>query len=122
MKITGYKTYMVPPRWLFLKIETDEGIAGWGEPVIEGKAASVETAVHEFMDQLLVMIHQLLKAVGQKNVPQQFYRGGPILMSKLLRVLTKHLGISKGKRWDSRSFNYWVGQSEIKSKCILGGR
>ncbi len=53
MKITGYKTYMVPPRWLFLKIETDEGIAGWGEPVIEGKAASVETAVHEFMDQLL---------------------------------------------------------------------
>ncbi len=44
---------MVPPRWLFLKIETDEGIAGWGEPVIEGKAASVETAVHEFMDQLL---------------------------------------------------------------------
>ena len=23
------------PRWMFLKIETDEGVVGWGEPVIE---------------------------------------------------------------------------------------
>ncbi|MGP0750618.1 hypothetical protein ACAG12_26365, partial [Escherichia coli] len=26
-------TYRVPPRWMFLKIETDEGVVGWGEPV-----------------------------------------------------------------------------------------
>ena len=36
MKITKLTTYIVPPRWLFLKIETDEGIVGWGEPVVEG--------------------------------------------------------------------------------------
>lgn len=30
MKITGFETFIVPPRWLFLKIETDEGISGWG--------------------------------------------------------------------------------------------
>lgn len=29
MKITKLTTYIVPPRWLFLKIETDEGIVGW---------------------------------------------------------------------------------------------
>ena len=34
MKITGMKLYKLPPRWLFLKIETDEGISGWGEPII----------------------------------------------------------------------------------------
>ena len=35
MKITRLEPFVVPPRWLFLKIETDEGIIGWGEPVVE---------------------------------------------------------------------------------------
>ena len=38
MKIARLTTYTVPPRWLFLKIDTDEGITGWGEPVLEGRA------------------------------------------------------------------------------------
>ncbi len=45
MKITNITTYRLPPRWMFLKIETDEGIVGWGEPVIEGRARTVEAAV-----------------------------------------------------------------------------
>ena len=48
MKITQLRTYRLAPRWMFLKIETDAGIVGWGEPVIEGKARTVEAAVHEF--------------------------------------------------------------------------
>ena len=50
MKVTGFETFVVPPRWMFLKIETDEGVVGWGEPVLEGRAHTVETAVHELMD------------------------------------------------------------------------
>ena len=46
MKITNITTYRLPPRWMFLKIETDEGVVGWGEPVIEGRARTVEAAVH----------------------------------------------------------------------------
>lgn len=53
MKIKSYELFKVPPRWLFLKIETDEGITGWGEPVVEGKAATVKTAVDEMMEYLV---------------------------------------------------------------------
>lgn len=53
MKITALKTFLVPPRWLFLKIETDEGVHGWGEPVVEGRAATVQTAVSELADLLV---------------------------------------------------------------------
>ncbi|EHH3607165.1 hypothetical protein J4951_004379 [Salmonella enterica subsp. enterica serovar Enteritidis] len=53
MKITHITTYRLPPRWMFLKIETDEGVVGWGEPVIEGRARTVEAAVHEFADYLI---------------------------------------------------------------------
>lgn len=38
MKIKKLKTYRIPPRWRLLKIETDEGVFGWGEPAIEGGA------------------------------------------------------------------------------------
>ena len=43
MKITKITTYRLPPRWMFLKIETDEGVVGWGEPVIEGRARADQT-------------------------------------------------------------------------------
>ena len=47
MKITKLKLYTVVPRWQFLKIETDEGYWGWGEPVVEGRAGVVRAAVKE---------------------------------------------------------------------------
>ena len=53
MKIIKLKTWKVPPRWLFLKIETDEGISGWGEPVIEGRATTVEAAVRELGESIV---------------------------------------------------------------------
>ncbi|MGN8645603.1 galactonate dehydratase [Gracilibacillus sp. HCP3S3_G5_1] len=83
MKITNYELFQVQPRWLFLKIETDEGITGWGEPVIEGKAATVKAAVMELMDYLIGK--DPLQIEDHWNVMYRggFYRGGPILMSAI---------------------------------------
>ena len=53
MKITKLTTYRVPPRWMFLKVETDEGVVGWGEPVVEGRARTVEAAVSELSSTLV---------------------------------------------------------------------
>ena len=47
MKITKLELFKVPPRWLFLKISTDDGLSGWGEPIVEGKADTVKSAVTE---------------------------------------------------------------------------
>lgn len=86
MKITSYKTWIVPPRWLFLKITTDEGIVGWGEPVLEGKAHTVETAVHEMMDYLIGEDPGRIEDIWQKLYRGAFYRGGAILMSALAGI------------------------------------
>ncbi|RPE40111.1 mandelate racemase/muconate lactonizing enzyme-like protein [Streptomyces sp. Ag109_O5-1] len=53
MKITGYELFFVEPRWLFLRVDTDEGISGWGEPILEGKAHTTAKAVEEMFDHLL---------------------------------------------------------------------
>jgi len=86
MKITRLTTYRLPPRWLFLKIETDEGITGWGEPVIEGRARSVETAVGEFADYLIGKDPARINDLWQTMYRAGFYRGGPILMSAIAGI------------------------------------
>lgn len=86
MKITALKTFIVPPRWLFLKIETDEGVAGWGEPVVEGKAHTVEACVHEMGDYLIGRDPAAIEDHWQALYRGAFYRGGPILMSALAGI------------------------------------
>jgi galactonate dehydratase len=83
MKITKMETFIVPPRWLFLKIETDEGITGWGEPVVEGRAATVEAAVKELSDYLIGKDPLKIEDHWQVMYRAGFYRGGPILMSAI---------------------------------------
>lgn len=83
MKIIDFKLYQVPPRWLFLKIITDEGIEGWGEPVIEGKASTVKTAVSELMNQLIGKDPSNIEGLWDQMYRSSFYRGGPILMSAI---------------------------------------
>ncbi|MBA4491690.1 galactonate dehydratase [Paracoccus sp. S1E-3] len=86
MKITALKTFIVPPRWLFLKIETDEGVSGWGEPVIEGRALTVEAAVHEMSDYLIGQDPRRIEDHWQVMYRGGFYRGGPILMSAIAGI------------------------------------
>ncbi|WP_102347432.1 galactonate dehydratase [Bacillus sp. Marseille-P3661] len=83
MKITSLETFVVPPRWLFLKITTDEGIVGWGEPVVEGRAHTVKAAVEELSEYLIGK--DPLRIEDHWNVMYRagFYRGGPILMSAI---------------------------------------
>ncbi|HZT41083.1 MAG TPA: D-galactonate dehydratase, partial [Chthonomonadaceae bacterium] len=52
-KITEMELFKVPPRWLFLKVTTDDGLEGWGEPIVEGRADTVRAAVEEMRGYLL---------------------------------------------------------------------
>jgi galactonate dehydratase len=100
MKIANYELFMVPPRWLFLKIETDEGITGWGEPVIEGKAATVKTAVDELMENLVGKNPMNIEDHWNVMYRSGFYRGGPILMSAIAGI-DQALWDIKGKHYNA---------------------
>ncbi|MEM1083586.1 MAG: galactonate dehydratase [Verrucomicrobiota bacterium] len=83
MKITGFELFKVPPRWLFLKLETDEGIVGWGEPIVEGKADTVRAAVTELMESMIGKDPRLIEEHWNTLYRGGFYRGGPVFMSAL---------------------------------------
>ena len=86
MKITGLQTYLVPPRWLFLRIDTDEGISGWGEPVLEGRAETVRAAIGELSDLLLGGDPLRIEDHWQLLTRGGFYRGGPVLSSAVAGI------------------------------------
>jgi len=87
MAIVDYDLYQVPPRWLFLRVETDDGTVGWGEPVVEGRAATVETAVEELMEgYLLGEDPARIEDHWQTMYRGGFYRGGPVLMSAIAGI------------------------------------
>lgn len=86
MKITNLTTYIVPPRWCFLKVETDEGIVGWGEPVVEGRAHTVAAAVAELADYLIGKDPRHIEDHWTVLYRGGFYRGGAIHMSALAGI------------------------------------
>ncbi|RCS28613.1 galactonate dehydratase [Rhodanobacter denitrificans] len=99
MKITGLTTFIVPPRWCFLRIDTDAGISGWGEPVVEGRAHTVAAAVEELSDYLIGKDPRHIEDHWSVMYRGGFYRGGPILMSAIAGI-DQALWDIKGKDLD----------------------
>src|SRR5699024_8249068 len=81
VKITRIETFLVPPRWLMCRVETDDGIVGWGEPVVEGRAETVRAAVEELSELLLGQDPTPIEYHWQRLTKAAFYRGGPVLSS-----------------------------------------
>ena len=86
MKVSKLTTFLVPPRWCFLRVDTDEGISGWGEPVLEGRAHTVAAAVAELGDYLVGKDPFLIEDHWTVMYRGGFYRGGGIHMSALAGI------------------------------------
>ena len=83
MKITKLQTWLVRPRWAFIEISTDAGISGWGEPVLEGRAATVCECIHEMEPYLIGADPMKIEDLWTVLFRGGFYRGGGILMSAI---------------------------------------
>jgi galactonate dehydratase len=83
LKVTKLETFLVKPRWLFLKIHTNAGIVGLGEPILEGRALTCAEAVKEIEPYLIGKDPRQVVHHWQAIYRHAFYRGGPILTSAL---------------------------------------
>lgn len=122
MKITNLECFIVPPRWLFLKVETDEGIAGWGEPIVEGKANTVKAAVEEIGEFLIGKDPMRIEDHWQMLYRSGFYRGGPILMSAIAGI-DQALWDIKGKYFNAPVYELLGGacRDSVRVYSWIGG-
>jgi galactonate dehydratase len=84
--VRSFELFKVPPRWLFLRVETAHGVVGWGEPNVEGFSDTVAAAVTELMGSVVGEDPARIQYIWQKLYRQKFYTGGPILMSAMAGI------------------------------------
>jgi len=83
LKIERIETFLVPPRWLFVRIEVTGGLVGWGEASLEGYAEAVDGVFEALRDRFVGADPRNIEDIWQVAYRGGFYRGGAVLMSAL---------------------------------------
>ena len=79
-KIAKIETFLVPPRWLFVRVESDDGAFGWGEASLEGWAEAVEGVFEAYRDRFIGADPFNIEDIWQVGYRGGFYRGGAVIM------------------------------------------
>ncbi|MFG1967364.1 galactonate dehydratase [Nonomuraea sp. NPDC049028] len=122
--IARIETFLVAPRWLFVRVETASGIVGWGEATCEGRSETVRAAIDQLAELLIGRDALRIEDHWQVLTKGSFYRGGPILASAvagldqaLWDIAGKHFGapvhqLLGGPVRDRIRMYGWVGGDE----------
>ena len=89
MKITEVKTFImrgIGRNWLFVKIETDEGVHGWGEGTLEGQEPTVEHAIQLLSPRIIGQSPSPIERHWQVLYRHGFWRGGVVLNSAISAI------------------------------------
>ena len=132
MKVTGFTTYRVRPRWVFLKLTTDEGIEGWGEVISGTRTETVVTCIEETMRHVIGRDPNDIEDIWQ-CLYRYFFRGGPVHMTcvsgiemALWDIKGKALGVPVyqllgGRARDRIRVYSWIGgdrPSDVASEAL----
>ncbi len=122
MKITNLNLYLVRPRWCFLEMETDEGVTGWGEPVLEGHCDAVKACVEEMKPYLIGQDPARIEDLWSTIYRAGFYRGGGVLMSAIAGI-DQALWDIKGKVFGAPVYQLMGGKcrDSIRVYSWIGG-
>jgi len=89
MKITDIKTFLVKGgnrNWVFCKVETDEGVHGWGEGTLEGHEQAVESGIKTLSRRLIGRDPTQIERNWQIMYRHGFWRGGPVMGSAMAAI------------------------------------
>jgi galactonate dehydratase len=81
MRITTVETFVLGERQVLVRIDTDEGLVGWGDASLEHRPATVAAAVRELSGHLVGQDPLPVTAHWQRLTRGGFYRGGAVLAS-----------------------------------------
>ncbi|WP_229123078.1 galactonate dehydratase [Halapricum desulfuricans] len=111
MEITDYQVFSVPPRWVFLRLETDTELVGWGEATLAGHSSATVAAVETIMEHyLLGKDPREIERHWQAMYRGQYFRDGPILMSAIGGIDTA-LWDLKGKHFEAPVYELLGGRA-----------
>ena len=89
LRVTGMKVFGVSlnPQsdrpYVFVKLETNQGLVGWGEGTLEGKAGAVIACMNDFRDFVIGADPMQVEHIWQSMYVHSFYRAGPVIGSAI---------------------------------------
>ena len=89
MRITDVQTFLVGnpwKNWLFVRVDTDEGIHGVGEGTLNGFSATVQAAIGELRDEYIGADPNEIEALLQRLIRDAYTDGGQIHMSAVAAI------------------------------------
>jgi galactonate dehydratase len=121
-KIARIETFFVPPRWLFVRVESDDGAFGWGEASLEGWAEAVDGVFDVFRDRFVGADPFDIEEIWQVGWRGGFYRGGAVIMSAL-SGLEQALWDLKGRSLGLPAWQMLGGKvrNRVRSYAWIGG-
>jgi len=121
-KIGRIETFFAPPRWLFVRVESEDGAVGWGEASLEGWAEAVDGAFAALRDRFIGADPFAIEDIWQVGYRGGFYRGGPVLMSALAG-LEQALWDLKGRAVGLPAWQMLGGKvrDKVRSYAWIGG-
>jgi galactonate dehydratase len=82
-KIARIETFFAPPRWLFVRVQANDGAFGWGEASLEGWSEAVDGVFEAYRDRFIGADPFNIEDIWQVGFRGGFYRGGAVIMSAL---------------------------------------
>lgn len=121
MKIESFRIYTIKPRWIFLKLTTDDGLVGWGEVISGTRTKTVVAGLEEMCERLIGQNPEQIEDIWQQ-LYRYFFRGGPIPMT-ILSGIDMALWDIKGKYFNTPIYNLLGGAAREKLKVYswIGG-
>ncbi|WP_261130841.1 galactonate dehydratase [Bacillus sp. Marseille-Q3570] len=122
MKIAEIQTFCVPPRWIFIRVETDDGFVGWGESIVPKRVNAVIGAIRDLAKLIKGEDPRKIEDIWQRLYRGGFFRGGPILMTALAGI-EHSLWDIKGKYYGMPVYEFFGGEvrEKVRAYAWVGG-
>jgi galactonate dehydratase len=122
MRIARIESFPVPPRWIFVRLETEDGLVGWGEAIVPKRVRAVRGAIADLAENLMGAPSDAIEDAWQRMFRGAFFRRGPILMTAIAAI-EQALWDVKGKRYGLPIYEFFGGRvrERIKAYAWVGG-
>ena len=123
MKITDIKVYIMDAyrtNWTFIKVETDEGLYGWGEASLGTQEMALKGCVED-LKRLVVGRNPLeIERMRFEVYRDIYWKGGPVLMSAISGIEMAMWDIV-GKFFNTPVYNLFGGKMRDRVRMYANG-
>lgn len=121
-RIATITAHRVPPRWIFVRVDTDDGRVGWGEAIVPKRVTAVLGAIQDLARNIIGEDASRIEELWQRMRRGGFFRDGPVLCTAAAAI-EQALWDIKGRQHDVPVYEFLGGavRDTVRLYAWVGG-